>query len=91
MLQTAINKAGTTDPMQVALALEDLQATDVLGQKNWMRRDDHQLIDPLYAAVFTKGVKYDSEHTGFGWKTTMTIAADQLAQPTTCRMKRPAS
>ena len=90
MLQVAMNKAKSVDPLQIALALEGLEITDALGQKNMMRRDDHQLIDPLYAAVFTKGVKYDSEHTGFGWKTTMTIPASELAQPTTCKMKRPA-
>ena len=60
MLQIAVNKAGSTDPLKVALALEGLEVTDALGQKNWMRAEDHQLIDPLYAAVFTSGVKYDS-------------------------------
>jgi branched-chain amino acid transport system substrate-binding protein len=40
--------------------------------------------------VFTRGVKYDSERTGFGWKTVKTIPAAELAQPTTCKMKRPA-
>ena len=34
-----------------------------------MRADDHQLLMPCYAATFTKGVKYDAEKTGFGWKT----------------------
>jgi branched-chain amino acid transport system substrate-binding protein len=90
MLQAGINKAGSLDPLRIALALEGLEITDALGQKNQMRRDDHQLIDQFYSAVFTKGVKYDSEHTGFGWKTTATIPASDLAQPTTCKMKRPA-
>lgn len=90
MLQVAINKAGSLDPLQIALALEGLEITDAVGQKNQMRREDHQLIDQFYSAVFTKGVKYDSEHTGFGWKTTATIPASELAQPTTCKMKRPA-
>lgn len=89
MLQAGINKAGSLDPLKIALALEGLEITDALGQKNWMRRDDHQLIDQFYSAVFTKGVKYDSEHTGFGWKTTATIPASELAQATTCKMKRP--
>jgi branched-chain amino acid transport system substrate-binding protein len=40
--------------------------------------------------VFTTGVKYDSERTGYGWKTVKTIPASELAQPTTCKMKRPA-
>jgi len=90
MLQAAVNKAGVVDPMKIALALEGMEVTDAVGQKNTMRRDDHQLIDQFYAAVFTKGVKYDSERTGFGWKTVKTIPASELAQPTTCKMKRPA-
>ncbi len=90
MLQAAVNKAGEVDPMKIALALEGMEVTDAVGQKNIMRRDDHQLIDQFYAAVFTKGVKYDSERTGFGWKTVKTIPAADLAQPTSCKMKRPA-
>ena len=58
MLQAAINKAGVTDPMKIALALEGMEVTDAVGQKNTMRREDHQLIDQFYAAVFTSGVKY---------------------------------
>ena len=90
MLQTAVNKANSLDPMKIALALEGVEVTDAVGQKNTMRRDDHQLINQFYAAVFTKGVKYDSEKTGFGWKTVKTIPASELGQPTTCKMKRPA-
>ena len=89
MVQSAINKAGSIDPLQIALALEGMEMTDAVGQKNTMRKDDHQLLDQFYAAVFTKGVKYDSERTGFGWKTISTIPASELAQPTTCKMKRP--
>ena len=90
MLQAAVNKAGAVDPLKIALALEGMEVTDAVGQKNTMRREDHQLIDQFYAAIFTKGVKYDSERTGFGWKTVKTIPASELAQPTTCKMKRPA-
>jgi branched-chain amino acid transport system substrate-binding protein len=39
--------------------------------------------------TFTKGVKYDSEGTGLGWKTETTVAPKDLTQPTTCNMKRP--
>ena len=34
-------------------------------------------------------MKYDSEKTGLGWKTETTVLAKDLAQPTTCNMKRP--
>jgi len=91
MVQAAVNKAGSTDPLKVALALEDMHMKDMVGQENIMRKDDHQLLMPYYTGVFSKDVKYDSEHTGFGWKTVYTASAADLTLPTTCKMKRPAS
>lgn len=91
MLAAAIDKAGSTDPYKVALALEDSKTTDPLGHEYIMRKEDHQMLEPLYAAQFVRGVKHDSEKTGFGWKTETVVEAAQLAQPTTCKMKRPAS
>ena len=91
MLAKAIDKAGSTDALKVADALEGLHAKDMMGNDYWMRADDHQLMEPLYASVFVKNVKYDSEKTGFGWKTEVMVKADDLAQPTTCKMKRPTS
>jgi branched-chain amino acid transport system substrate-binding protein len=90
MLTDAINKAGSTDPLKVALALEDMHGKDLVGQDVIMRKDDHQLLMPYYAGVFTKGVKYDSEHTGLGWKNYMTASTADLTLPTICKMKRPA-
>ena len=89
MLTDAINKAGSTDPMKVALALEDMHEKDLVGQETIMRKEDHQLLMPFYAGVFTKDVKYDSEHTGFGWKNYMTASTADLTLPTICKMKRP--
>ena len=91
LLAKAIDKAGSTDALQVALALENMHTMDFVGQENIMRKDDHQLLMPYYVGVFSKDVKYDSEHTGFGWKTIMTASATELTLPTTCKMKRPAS
>lgn len=91
MLAKAIDQAGTTDPYKVALALEDMNIKDMVGQQNIMRKDDHQLLMPYYAGVFTKDVKYDSEHTGYGWKTVTEASAADLTLPTTCKMKRPRS
>jgi branched-chain amino acid transport system substrate-binding protein len=89
MLTDAINKAGTTDPLKVALALEDMHSKDLLGQDVIMRKDDHQLLMPYYAGIFSKDVKYDAEHTGFGWKNYMTASTADLTLPTICKMKRP--
>ncbi len=91
MLGQAITKAGSTDPMKVALALEGMRTDDLMGKPTEMRKEDHQLLMPYYEGVFTKGVKYDSEKTGLGWKTEGEQSAAQLAQPTICKMKRPTS
>lgn len=88
-IQAAMNKAGSTDPTKVAAALEGLTITDMLGHQVTMRKDDHQIQTEYFVGVFTKGVKYDSEGTGLGWKTEVTVPAKDLAQPTTCKMKRP--
>lgn len=92
MLVTAMETARTTDPLKVARALEGLSYLSPTGPA-LMRKEDHQLLQPLYLATFTKagapGVKYDSEGTGFGWKTDARIEPDQTALPTTCRMQRP--
>jgi len=91
MLTTAINQAGSTDALKVALALEGLKVTDMMGDANEMRAADHQLLSPLHEAVFTRGVKYDAEKTGLGWKTEAKLSAADLTVPTICKMKRPAS
>jgi branched-chain amino acid transport system substrate-binding protein len=91
MLARAIDAAKSTDPMKVALALEDMKATDMIGAPVWMRKDDHQLSMPYYASHFTKDVKYDSEKTGLGWKTDFIATSEDLTLPTTCKMKRPKS
>ena len=89
MLAAGITKAGDTDALKVALALEGLQAPDIYGQMNVMRAADHQLLQPFYTAMFTKPVKNDSEKTGLGWKTQTTSTTEQLTFPTACKMKRP--
>jgi len=91
MLAAGVNKAGSTDPLKVALALEGMETKDMLGKPNVMRKADHQLLHPFYSAVFTKPVANDSEHTGFGWKTENEVSTKDLTLPTACKMKRPAA
>ena len=79
------------NPLTDALALEGIQVKDVYGTVNTMRKADHQIQMPLYTALFTKPVKYDSENTGWGWKTEATVGAADLTFPTKCKMKRPKS
>ena len=89
MMATAITKAGGTDALKVALALEGLETPDLYGKPNTMRAADHQLLQPFYTAMFTKPVKNDSERTGLGWRTQTTATTEELTFPTTCKMRRP--
>ena len=91
MMVQAINKAGSTDAVKVAQALEGMEQKDLFGATNIMRKEDHQLLHPYYEAVFTKGVKYDVEKTGLGWKTEFKTTVADETLPTTCKMKRPSS
>jgi branched-chain amino acid transport system substrate-binding protein len=90
-LQAAMNKAGSADPVKFSAALEGLTITDMLGHQVTMRKADHQILSEYFVGVFTKGVKYDSEKTGLGWKTETTVLPKDLDQPNTCNMKRPSS
>jgi branched-chain amino acid transport system substrate-binding protein len=91
MLVRAINQAGSTDAVKVALALEGMEQKDLFGITNIMRKDDHQLLYPYYEGLFTKDVKYDAEKTGLGWKTEFKTTVADETLPTTCKMKRPSS
>ena len=90
MLTAAINKAGSTDALKVALAMEGLKVIDMMGDANEMRASDHQLLSPLHEAIFTRGVKYDAEKTGLGWRSEAKLTGADLTLPTSCKMKRPA-
>jgi branched-chain amino acid transport system substrate-binding protein len=90
-LQAAMNQAGSADPVKFAAALEGLTITDMLGHQVTMRKADHQILSEYFVGVFTKGVKYESEKTGLGWKTETTVLPKDLDQPNTCNMKRPTS
>jgi branched-chain amino acid transport system substrate-binding protein len=92
MWVAAMERSGSADPLKVALALEDMRYPTSTGEV-WMRKDDHQLMQPLYVATFTKvggeEVKYDLEDTGMGFKTDARFGAGDTIQPTTCKMQRP--
>jgi len=91
MVAAAINKAGSTDPLKIAQAMEGMTWKDGTGQDVIMRAEDHQILMPYYVGTFSTGTKYDSERTGLGWRTDVSIKATDVVQPTTCKMKRPAS
>jgi len=96
MLVAAMEKAGSTDAVAVARALEGLTLpASALGgfHAGTMRAADHQFIQPLYVSgmqrVGTPGVRFDNEGSGYGFRTVRHVEPAQTAQPTTCKMERP--
>jgi branched-chain amino acid transport system substrate-binding protein len=91
MLARGFDKAGTDQPLKVAQALEETRIEDDAGEV-WMRRDNHQLLQPIFVSSFaaanTSDVKIDIERTGLGFRTEARIEAKDTALPTTCRMER---
>jgi len=92
MLARAMDEAGSDDPVKVARALEEMRLEDDTGAV-WMRRDNHQLLQPIFVSTFSRldgrDVKVDVERTGLGFRTDVRIEAGQTALPTTCQMERP--
>jgi len=93
-LAQAVEKAGGTDPVAVALQLENVRVS-LAGQTGSMRAQDHQFQQPLVVGVMarqgTPGVPFDVEGSGYGFKVVRQIKADQARLPTTCQMERPGS
>ncbi|MEB2318645.1 MAG: branched-chain amino acid ABC transporter substrate-binding protein [Pseudomonadota bacterium] len=93
MLAEGIKKAGSTDPVKVAFAMEGLKFTSLNGELE-MRASDHQMQQPVFIGVWSKvnnsDVKYGQEKTGYGWKPVARLDSYVAAQPTSCQMERPA-
>ena len=94
MLAQAIRQSQSTEPLKVAMAMEGMKSKSLNGEVE-MRAADHQILQPAVVAAWTRvdgnAVKFEQEKTGFGWKTIDKVPAAANAQPTTCRMKRPAT
>jgi branched-chain amino acid transport system substrate-binding protein len=93
MLLDGMRKAKSTDPKAVGFALEGMRYKSPLGELE-MRKTDHQLQAPLYLGIWakqgTKGVKYDAENTGYGFRSEAVWDSYVASQPTSCQMTRPA-
>ncbi len=91
-LAQAIEKAGNTDTVRVALALEKARVS-MAGQTGFMRAEDHQFQQPLVVGVMQRqgapGVPFDVEGSGYGFKVIRQITAEKARLPSTCKMVRP--
>lgn len=92
MLQAAMRQAKSTHAVKVAYALEGMKYKSPIGDVE-MRKTDHQLQAPLFLGIWgkqgTKGIKYDAEGTGYGFRSEQVWDSYISAQPTSCQMKRP--
>jgi len=92
MLVAAIDKAGSTETVKVARALEDLTFDSTVGPVR-MRAEDHQLLLPqvvnTIAPVDGKSVRVGWEGTRYGFRTEAAYSGNELAQGTECKMQRP--
>ena len=91
-LAQAVEKAGNTDPVAVALALEKARVS-MAGQTGTMRAQDHQFQQPLVVGVMERqgaaGVPFDVEGSGYGFKVIRQIKPEQASMPSSCSMARP--
>ena len=92
MLLAAMRQAKSTDTLKVAAALEGMKYKSPMGEVE-MRKTDHQLQAPLFLGIWakqgSKGVKYDAENTGYGFRSEVVWDSYISSQPTSCQMKRP--
>jgi branched-chain amino acid transport system substrate-binding protein len=92
-LAQAIEGAGSTDPVPVAMSLERSRVS-FQGQTGTMRAQDHQFQQALVVGVMERqgspGVKFDVEGSGFGFRVIKSLTPAQAEMPSSCRMQRPA-
>lgn len=91
VLDAAIAKAKSTDPVKVARAMEGLTVRSYAGEVT-MRAGDHQLQQPLFFATW-QGTDaknpYNVEDTGNTFALTKMYPSYVSSTPTSCQMKRP--
>jgi branched-chain amino acid transport system substrate-binding protein len=91
-LAQSIEKAGQTEPLAVALQLENAEVS-MAGQRGKMRAMDHQFQQPMVVAMMAKqggpDVPFDVEGSGYGFKVIRQFKVQELELPSVCKMKRP--
>ncbi|HWI81237.1 branched-chain amino acid ABC transporter substrate-binding protein [Ramlibacter sp.] len=90
LLANAMAKAGSTDPVKVAKAMEGLTFKSFAGDVQ-MRASDHQLQQTMFITKWQKAKKgeYSVEKTGYTFVPIKQMDAYVSSTPTSCQMKRP--
>ncbi len=91
LMGAAIAKAKSTNPVQVAAALEGLSIKSFAGEVQ-MRKSDHQLQQSMFVTKWQKTDKnapYSVENTGYTFASIKAMDPYVASTPTSCQMKRP--
>ncbi len=91
MLVASMEVTRSTDPLQVARALEGLSFLGAAGPVA-IRADNHQLLQPLFLARLVSGDSSSTKPAAgskMGWKTLLRREPDEIDLATTCEMQRP--
>ena len=90
-LAQSLEKAGSTDTVAVAHALEHARV-QLAGRSGSMRAADHQFQQSLVVGMMEKrgsaGVDFDVEGSGYGFRVVREISAARAEMPGQCQMKR---
>ena len=91
MLDTAFDRARSTDPVKVAATMEGMKFKSFNGEVE-MRKADHQLQQGLWITKWQKAggkFPYDAENTGYTMAPVKFYESYVASTPTSCQMKRP--
>ncbi|MBF1801247.1 branched-chain amino acid ABC transporter substrate-binding protein [Alloalcanivorax profundimaris] len=88
MLKKAADKAGSTDPVEIAKAMEGMTLETTNGEV-LMRAEDHQIQLPMFMSVMKDDMEYGAEGTDYNFHKVARIEREDVTLPTTCRMRRP--
>lgn len=90
MVVRAMEETQSTDPYDIAIALEDMRFTTIAGEEIWMRADDHQIFQSLSISVHTdEGVEFDADNSGYGLVTEYSVPLEETIVESSCQMRRP--
>jgi len=90
MVVRAMEETQSTDPYDIAVALEDMRFTTIGGEEIWMRGSDHQIFQQLSVSVHTdEGVEFDADNSGYGLVTEYQVPMEETIVESSCQMRRP--
>lgn len=90
-LVKALEEVGSTNILEVALAMEDMEFETISGNTVRMRAEDHQLIEPVrISAQSNVDINQPMDGRGFGMKEVFKVGTDYIGEfPNSCNMARP--